>query len=108
MSNHESRSITIHSLGLRTSTKSLISFRNLINDLENIPTFLILSLIYILTGPTPSIGIWHFRLFAVGRIVHTISYLAALQPFRSIGFLVGFASYLSVTTQIILHALKLF
>ncbi|XP_062515708.1 microsomal glutathione S-transferase 1-like isoform X2 [Corticium candelabrum] len=79
--------------------------RALINDLENIPTFLIISLAYVLTRPTLSIAIWHFRLFTVGRVMHTVAYLLALQPYRSIGFTISLFVHVSVVGQIIIHAL---
>ena len=38
-------------------------YRNHLNDMENIPVFLFLGLLYVATNPTPSVALWHFRIF---------------------------------------------
>ncbi|XP_068201920.1 microsomal glutathione S-transferase 1-like [Palaemon carinicauda] len=45
------------------------------NDIENIPAFWILGLLYILTDPTEFVSKILFRTYTISRIVHTISYL---------------------------------
>ena len=76
--------------------------RNHLNDLENIPSFLLLGLLYVLINPTPSAALWHFRVFFAARLMHTIAYQAALrQPTRLVCFLVGFLASVSMAFQII-------
>lgn len=60
------------------------------NDLENIPLFLILGLLYVLTNPVPSTAILVFRIFCGARVLHTIAYFFALAgPLRGFPFLAG-------------------
>lgn len=75
--------------------------RNHLNDLENIPAFLALGVLYVAINPTPSVALWHFRIFVFSRIMHTVSYQLSLQPFRGIGFIVGMITMMSMAGQII-------
>ena len=79
--------------------------RNHLNDLENIPAFLFLGLLYVLVQPTASVALLHFRVFAASRVLHTICYQMALpQPSRGICFVVGLVVCLSMAVQIIMAA----
>lgn len=61
-----------------------------LNDLENIPIFLIIAFLYILTTPTTFIAVNLIRIFAAARIIHTLVYaIYPLQPARGISFGVG-------------------
>ena len=75
--------------------------RNHLNDVENIPAFLALGLLYVAISPSPSTALWHFRVFAIARILHTISYQFKLQPHRLITFLVSILVSISMAVQII-------
>ncbi|XP_006825299.1 microsomal glutathione S-transferase 1-like [Saccoglossus kowalevskii] len=75
------------------------------NDLENIPVFLALGCMYIATEPVPSTAIWHFRVFAISRILHSISYLAGIQPWRVLVYSVGFLVNASMAYHILCAAL---
>ncbi len=59
------------------------------NDLENILPFLGIGFVYALTGPSYGVAWWLFVLFTLARILHTVTYLAGLQPWRTIAFAVG-------------------
>jgi glutathione S-transferase len=59
------------------------------NDLENIPIFLILALIYAIAGLSGTAFIVYCVVFTVARILHTIFYLNAMQPWRTIAYTVG-------------------
>ncbi len=59
------------------------------NDLENIPMFLILALVYAIAGLSPTMFIVYCTVFTVARVLHTIFYLNAMQPWRTIAFSVG-------------------
>ena len=59
------------------------------NDVENIPVFLALGLLFALSGGYPTVAWWVFVVFTAARFLHTLFYLAALQPWRSVIFAVG-------------------
>jgi uncharacterized MAPEG superfamily protein len=59
------------------------------NDVENIPVFLAVGLLFALSGGSPTVAWWVFVVFTVSRLLHTVFYLAALQPWRSAIFAVG-------------------
>ncbi|WP_187788047.1 MAPEG family protein, partial [Salmonella sp. S146_54837] len=60
-----------------------------LNDLENIPAFLAIGLLYVAIDPVASTAIMHFRIFAAARYFHCVAYLLPLpQPSRALGFTV--------------------
>ena len=59
------------------------------NDLENIPMFLILALVYAIAGLSPTAFIVYCVVFTVARILHTVFYLNSMQPWRTIAYSVG-------------------
>jgi glutathione S-transferase len=59
------------------------------NDLENIPIFLIIAGIYVFAGLSAGAFVIYCLVFMAARIVHTICYLNAIQPARTIAFTVG-------------------
>ncbi|KAM9334841.1 microsomal glutathione S-transferase 1.2 [Symphorus nematophorus] len=78
------------------------------NDLENIVPFVVVGLLYALTGPELSAALLHFRLFAGSRIFHTVSYVGALpQPCRGLSFMVGLLVTFSMAYRVLSTALVL-
>nr|XP_020477970.1 microsomal glutathione S-transferase 1 [Monopterus albus] len=78
------------------------------NDLENVVPFVMIGLLYALTGPELSAALLHFRLFAASRIFHTIAYTCALpQPSRGLSFLLGLLVTLSMAYRVLSAALFL-
>jgi len=76
--------------------------RNHLNDLENIPAFLLLGLFYVATQPTPLTALWHFRLFTLARVLHTLVYqLAVPQPSRALMYMAGLGVCVSMAVQVI-------
>ena len=59
------------------------------NDLENIPIFLILAWIYVTAGLSSGAFVVYCVVFMVARIAHTICYIGAIQPWRTIAFTIG-------------------
>ncbi len=59
------------------------------NDLENIPIFLILALIYVIAGLSTGAFVIYCGLFVLARVLHTIFYLRAAQPGRTIAYTLG-------------------
>ena len=56
--------------------------------------FLLLGLLDVLAGGSAAIAIPTFTIFAIARIAHSIVYLKALQPWRSIAFAVSLLAIL--------------
>ena len=69
------------------------------NDLENIPIFLIISIGYVLAGGGEKWGAIYFCAFVVARIIHTVCYLASLQPWRNIAYLSGVVTTIAVAVH---------
>jgi uncharacterized MAPEG superfamily protein len=71
------------------------------NDLENIPMFLFLGLIYVTLGCWRGGAFIYFTIFVVARILHTITFLLGLQPWRTIFFTFGMAVCIALSIQIL-------
>ncbi|XP_049423101.1 microsomal glutathione S-transferase 1-like [Epinephelus fuscoguttatus] len=73
-----------------------------LNDLENVVPFVLVGLLYALTGPDLSTALLHFRVFAGSRIFHTISYVCAFpQPCRGLSFMVGMLVTMSMVYRVL-------
>jgi glutathione S-transferase len=72
------------------------------NDLENIPIFLFLAMIYVTLGCWPAGAFIYFSIFAMARILHSVVFLRGLQPWRTIFY--GFGIMICVILSI--HILK--
>jgi len=75
------------------------------NDLENIPMFFAIGLIYVLTGASAGGSAIYCWTFTIARVAHTIAYMNHLQPWRAIAFGVGALAVLGMSVQIIMAAL---
>lgn len=73
------------------------------NDLENIPMFLLIALGYGLLGGSAAWGAVYLGIFAIARTAHTLFYLAGLQPWRFLAYLVG----VGATGAVAIHSLAL-
>jgi uncharacterized MAPEG superfamily protein len=71
------------------------------NDLENIPIFLFLGLIYVTLGCWPQGAFIYFTIFVVARFLHTITFLLGLQPWRTIFFTIGLIICFILSVQIL-------
>uniref|UniRef100_A0A1B6M878 Microsomal glutathione S-transferase 1 n=1 Tax=Graphocephala atropunctata TaxID=36148 RepID=A0A1B6M878_9HEMI len=72
-----------------------------LNDLENIPLFLIVALVYVMSDPNPWIANNIFRIFTLARIFHTIVYAVfpLPQPARALTFFVSNLATVYMTIQ---------
>lgn len=63
-----------------------------LNDLENIPAFWILGALYLTTNPVAAWATLLFRVYTLGRILHTIFYTIIIlpQPARGLAFFVPY------------------
>ncbi|XP_036374170.1 microsomal glutathione S-transferase 1-like [Megalops cyprinoides] len=78
------------------------------NDLENVVPFVLIGLLYALTGPDLYTALLHFRVFVGSRFFHSVAYLTPLpQPCRALAFLVGMGSNLSMAYRVLSTALYL-
>ena len=79
--------------------------RNHLNDIENIIPFVLVGIFYVGTDPDRNVALWHFRIFLISRVLHTLTYQLALpQPSRFISCLVGYLTTLSMATRVLLNA----
>ena len=63
--------------------------------------FLLLGLLFVFTGGKAAIAIPIFAIFVVARIVHSIVYLKAMQPWRTIAFAVSLLAVVALVGAII-------
>jgi len=66
------------------------------NDLENIPIFMIIAWAYVAAALGAVAFSIYCIVFMVARIFHTIFYLEALQPWRTIAYTVGALTMLAM------------
>jgi uncharacterized membrane protein YecN with MAPEG domain len=59
------------------------------NALANIVPFLIVGLLYVVLGASPTMVAILFGVFTVARVVHAVSYATKAQPWRTLSFVVG-------------------
>ena len=72
------------------------------NDVENIPGFLVLALLFTLTGASAAAGWAYFGTYFAARTLHTIFYLNAVQPWRTVAFFVGQLTQLGIVVQLLM------
>jgi uncharacterized MAPEG superfamily protein len=75
------------------------------NDLENIPAFFAVGLVYVLAGASARGAAVYFWTFTLARILHTVFYMRHLQPWRAISYGVGALCMLGMIAQILKAAL---
>jgi uncharacterized MAPEG superfamily protein len=74
-----------------------------LNDVENIPVFLVLALILTLSGCSATAGWVYFGVYFVARTLHSVFYLKAMQPWRTAAFAVGQLTQLGMMVQLLLR-----
>lgn len=75
------------------------------NDVENIPGFLVLALLFTLAGASATAGWAYFGAYFAARALHTYFYLNAMQPWRTVAFFVGQLVQLGIIVQLLLRVL---
>ena len=73
-----------------------------INDLENIPGFLILATLFTLAGGSATAGWAYFGFYTAARLLHTIMYLSGIQPWRTASFFLGQLALVGLMVQLIM------
>ena len=74
------------------------------NDLENIPIFCVIGFLFVYVNPTPS-SVYYLYTFTISRVIHTFTYLLALQPFRAISFFFGIMATIGMGVHLIIYSL---
>jgi len=77
------------------------------NDLENILPFFVVGLIYALTGPSLTAAYVFFGGFLLARSLHSIFYIRALQPHRTIAFSVGLTLMLVMLVSALVNLVRM-
>ncbi len=75
-----------------------------LNDLENIPGFLVVATLFTLAGGSATGGWAYFGLYFAARAAHSVFYLKAVQPWRSAAFGVGQLTQLGVIVHLLMKA----
>jgi uncharacterized MAPEG superfamily protein len=76
------------------------------NAMANVVPFLVLGLLYVLLGAGRTGAIAYFGVFTVARYLHSITYVAGLQPWRTVAFVVGLLASVGLLVQVLLRALR--
>jgi uncharacterized MAPEG superfamily protein len=71
------------------------------NDLENIPLFWAVGLLFVLGGASPSAAWWYCWTFTIARLVHWVAYMNHLQPWRALAYFVGYLAILGMAIRIL-------
>ncbi|HYC55507.1 MAG TPA: MAPEG family protein [Candidatus Binatia bacterium] len=75
------------------------------NDLENIPIFLFLALVFVLVEASPDGAAAYFATFVVARYLHTFFFVQGMQPWRFLSFTLGQAVCLGLAVRILMQVL---
>src|SRR5262249_52391052 len=72
------------------------------NDLENILPFFVVAFLYLLTGPSYRAAAVYLIGYLAARTLHSVFYIAGLQPHRTIAFTLGGVLTLGMIVQILI------
>ena len=73
------------------------------NDLENIPSFFLLGHMAVMVGAAVLGMLIAFIAFTAARIVHIVSYVKAMQPWRSMSFGIGSLAHFALMVMILIR-----
>jgi prostaglandin-E synthase 1 len=75
------------------------------NAMANILPFLVLGMLYVFLGAGRTGALAYFGVFTLARWGHSIAYVAAVQPWRTISYLLGLLATIGLLVQVLLRAL---
>eukprot|EP00296_Roombia_truncata_P008632 JP447130.1.p1 GENE.JP447130.1~~JP447130.1.p1 ORF type:complete len:155 (+),score=45.63 JP447130.1:16-480(+) len=75
------------------------------NDTENIPLFIGLSMFYVATVPSAREASIVFGVYVAGRVIHTVTYLFKVQPFRALSFIAGVGAQMFMSSRVLQKAI---
>jgi len=87
-----------HPAELAEVTRAMQAWRN---DLENIPMFIALAGLAVALEAPAATSAWLSGVFTVARVLHTVTYLARLQPWRTLSYGVGVLCLVGLSTLIV-------
>lgn len=90
-------------VGSEEAHETLRAKRAHLNDVENIPAFLVLALLFTLAGCSAKAGWVYFGVYFAARTLHTICYLNAVQPWRTATFFVAQLAQLGLMIQLLIQ-----
>jgi glutathione S-transferase len=70
------------------------------NDLESIPLFFTIGLLYVLTGASAFGAAVYCWTFTIARVAHTFFYTNHMQPWRAVSFTIGALATLGMIVHI--------
>jgi len=77
-----------------------------LNDLENLPYFLVAGLLYVLTAPSLAVAQWLFYGYVVSRLLHFGAYLSAqVHDVRATLWTVGSLILIYMTVHTLIYAI---
>jgi len=95
--------------GARAGTEELPAVAHALriqrNDLENIPLFFAIGLVYVLSGASPLGAVAYCWTFTIARILHTVAYTWNLQPWRAIFWGIGILALLGMIVHVLIVTL---
>ncbi len=71
------------------------------NDLENIPVFFAIALVYVLSGASGFGAAAYCWTFTIARLAHTAAYMGEMQPARTLFFSIGALANLGMAVNVI-------
>ena len=71
------------------------------NDLENIPLFFAVGLVYVLSGASAFGAAAYCWTFTLSRIAHTVAYTRQMQPARAICWIIGLLANVGMAVNVI-------
>lgn len=74
------------------------------NDVESIPIFFAVGLVYALSGATAFGAAVYFWTYTIARVVHTVAYTRHVQPLRAVCWVVGSLCVVGMCAQLLLAA----
>jgi len=75
------------------------------NAMANILPFLVLGFLYVVLGASRTGALAYFGVFTLARYIHSVAYVAALQPWRTVSFVVGLLASVGLLVQVAMRAL---
>jgi uncharacterized MAPEG superfamily protein len=77
------------------------------NDLENIPTFFALGGLAIALDSPAITSAWLCGVFTAARVMHSLTYLAGVQPWRTLSYGVGVLCLMGLAVRVMARVLSM-
>jgi uncharacterized MAPEG superfamily protein len=74
------------------------------NAMANVVPFLVLGFLYVILGASRTGALAYFGVFTVARWAHSVTYVAGLQPWRTVAFAIGLLAEVGLLAQVLMRA----